>query len=363
MTRVAIYETDYEHIEAAVEQAFDAFAPAVNGRTVLVKPNILGAVAPERHINTHPSLVRATVRALKRRGAARVMVGDNSGMFAYGPNEQTARTAGIFDAAEGHYVNLGASPVKVPVKSRFANDLAFSREVIEADLLVSLPKMKTHVATTLTGAVKNSYGHLVGGEKTMLHRVAVGPMAFAEAVVDVFQVRRPDFILLDAVTAMEGQGPSGGQLREVGRVLASDNAVALDAVMAAMMGLEPRRIPLLRIAEERGLGPDDLEAIEISGPFEVLPKFKVPPVGMGMGTLIARIGSYVLVQQPVVRRSKCVKCGSCVKACPVAAIVMSDSGPVIDYKKCISCFCCHEMCRYEAMDLSSRMRFFLRLRG
>jgi uncharacterized protein (DUF362 family)/NAD-dependent dihydropyrimidine dehydrogenase PreA subunit len=355
--RVAIYEADYAGVADAVERAFDAFPLQVAGKTVLVKPNILGAVEPERHVCTHPSVVRAAVEALERRGAGRVLVGDNSGMRAYGSNEHAARVAGILEAAGKRYVNLGASPVATAVKSAFAETLTFSREVLESDLVINLPKMKTHVATGITGAVKNTFGHLVGGEKTRLHREARGPENFARAVVDVFAVRPPDLSILDAVVAMEGQGPSGGRPRQVGRIVASDNAVALDSCMAAMMGLAPAGVPTLRIAAARGLGPIDLEEIQIEGPFEVVPRFKVPAIGMGLGAAVSRLAAMILVTQPKVRMKKCVKCGSCVEACPVEAIAMTDSGPVIDYRRCIACFCCHEMCRYEAMTLSRRMRF------
>jgi uncharacterized protein (DUF362 family)/Pyruvate/2-oxoacid:ferredoxin oxidoreductase delta subunit len=355
--RVSICEADYDRLERCVEQALDAYAPPLEGRSVLLKPNILGAMAPEKHVNTHPALVRAVIAAVARRRPGRIMVGDNSGMRAYGSNEHAARVAGILDAAGGRYVNLGASPAPVKMDSPFAAELAFSREVLEADVLVSLPKMKTHVATAVTGAVKNAFGHLVGGEKTRLHREAVGAENFARAVVDVFQVRRPDLVIMDAVWAMEGQGPSGGRPREVGRVLASASAVALDAVMAAMMGLAPRRVPTLRIAEERGLGPADLAAVEIEGPFAVVPKFKVPGISMGLGAMLARIGAHILVTRPAFKGQKCIKCGSCAKACPVQAIRMTDAGPTIDRAKCILCFCCHEMCRYEAMDLARRMKF------
>jgi uncharacterized protein (DUF362 family)/Pyruvate/2-oxoacid:ferredoxin oxidoreductase delta subunit len=357
VARVTIYETDYAGVADAVEHAFDAFPLRIAGKTVLVKPNILGAVEPDRHVCTHPSVVRATIDAIQRRGAGRVLVGDNSGMRAYGSNEHAAHVAGILEAAGERFVNLGASPVAAAVESDFAETLAFSREVLEADLVVNLPKMKTHVATRITGAVKNTFGHLVGGEKTGLHRKARGPENFARAVVDVFSVRPPDISILDAVVAMEGQGPSGGRPRKVGRILASDNAVALDAVMAAMMGLAPAGVPMLRIAAARGLGPIDLEEIQIEGPFEVVPRFKVPAMGMGVGAALSRLAAMILVTQPKVRTSKCVKCGSCAEACPVEAIAMTDSGPVIDYRRCIACFCCHEMCRYEAMTLSRRMRF------
>ena len=360
MPRVSIYPTDYDRIAEAVERAFETYAPPLAGRWVVLKPNILGAVGPDRPVNTHPSLVRAAIAAAERRGARRVTVGDNSGMRAYGSNEHAARVAGILEAAGDRFTNFGASPVNVPVESAFTKSLAFSKEVLEADVLIGLPKMKTHVATGITGAVKNTYGHLVGGEKSRLHREAIGADRFAQAILDVYQVRPPDFAILDAVLAMEGQGPSGGKPRQVGRVLASDNAVALDTVMAAMMGLDPRRVPMLRFAEARGLGPAALEAVEIEGPFEVVPRFKVPGISMGLGAWASRLAAKILVTQPTVRRAKCVKCASCAKACPVDAITMTDDGPVIDRATCISCFCCHEMCRYEAMDLSPRMRLFQR---
>ena len=356
MARVAIYEADYESVEEAVERAFDDFAMDLKQKTVLVKPNIIGAVKAERAVCTHPAVVRATIRALDRRGAGRVIVGDNSGMRAYGSNEQAARVAGILEASDGRYVNLGASPVATPVESKFADRLAFSKVVLDADLVVSLPKMKTHVATGITGAVKNTFGHLVGGEKTGLHRAAVGAENFAQAVLDVFRVRKPDLSILDGVVAMEGQGPSGGQLRQVRRIVASNDAVALDTVMASMMGVEPKRIPMLRLAGEQGLGPVTLKEIQVDGPFEVVEDFKIPAISPGLGTWLARLGGNLVVAQPRVRRNKCVKCGSCAMACPVEAITMTDDGPRIAYKKCISCFCCHEMCRYEAMDLSRRMR-------
>jgi len=354
--RVSIYRTDYEHAAEAVERAVAEHAPPLAGKTVLLKPNILGAMPPEKHVNTHPAIVRAAIEAIERRGPARVMVGDNSGMRAYGSNEKAAEVAGIRDAAGDRYVNLGASPVKTPVASALADRLAVSREVLQCDVLVSLPKMKTHVATGITGAIKNSYGHLVGGEKTRLHREAQGPLAFARAVIDVYQIRPPDLVVMDAVVAMEGQGPSGGRPRDVGCVLAATDGVALDTVMAAMMGLEPRLVPMLKEAEDRGLGTADLEAIQIDGPLEVVPDFKAPGVGQGFGTWISRLATYVFVTRPQVRYGKCVKCGSCVQACPVEAITMTDRGPVIDYGQCIACFCCHEMCRYGAMDLSRRMR-------
>ncbi len=356
MTRVSLWECDYESVGEAVEQAVATYAPPIEGRKVLIKPNMLGPTKPDRHICTHPSVLRAAIEAVERRDPAVLWVGDNPGMRAYGSNEQTARVSGHLAVAGDYFVNLGSSPVRTDVRSDFADQLAFSREVLEADVLVSLPKMKTHVATGITGAVKNCYGHLVGGEKTRLHRDAVGQENFARAVVDVFAVRPPDLAILDAVFAMEGEGPSGGKVRRVGRLVASDNAVALDTVMAAMMGLEPRQVAMLRIAEERGFGPATLDGIELDGPFEVVPDFRVPMVGRGIGTWLSRLAGMLVVKRPRVVYKKCVKCASCAKACPVEAITMTDEGPVIDYKKCIACFCCHEMCRYEAMALRSRMR-------
>ena len=145
-------------------------------------------------------------------------------------------------------------PVKLSFNPDFVPMVSVSRAVLEADVIISLPKFKTHGLTVLTGAIKNSYGYLPGAQKAKLHKAAGSPERFHEMVVDVFNLRVPDFFLMDAVVGMEGNGPASPDLRDIGLILASDNGVALDGVMATMTGCDPGRLRFLQKAKKMGLG-------------------------------------------------------------------------------------------------------------
>ena len=164
------------------------------------------------------------------------------------------------EAAKGYYQNIGNDSLQVDFNPDFMPTVSLSRIVLDADIIISLPKFKTHGLTVITGAIKNSYGFLPGAQKAKLHKAAGSPERFHEVIVDVFRLRVPDFFLVDAVVGMEGNGPASPDFRDIGLILASDNAVALDAVMATMMGCEPGRLRFLQKAKEAGLGDYDLES-------------------------------------------------------------------------------------------------------
>jgi uncharacterized protein (DUF362 family)/ferredoxin len=376
---VFIRPATYDSVATVIGRLLDEAGLDARGKSVFVKPNILGDFAPERGVTTHPAVVRAVVEALRRRGAANIIVGDNPGMRGYAANERCARRSGILEAADGAWRNIGLEPIEVPVTSRFAPRFVVSHVVREADLFISLPKFKTHVATVITGAVKNSYGLLVGAQKALLHRVARGPRDFAEAVVDVYAVRPPDFVLMDGIVAMQGNGPSSHDLRDVNLLLAGTNGVEVDAVMAAVMGADPAAIPLLAEAHRRGLGEIDLARIDLRGDLVPVPVFRVPFIGVqaggrprgrlgallrrlhaeNLGTFLARLLTYVAVGRPTLRRRACARCGVCARQCPVDAITLAPY-PRIDRRTCVLCYCCNEFCEYDAMTVQRRVRLFRR---
>jgi len=324
---------------------------------------MLGLFPPERAATTHPSLVRAEVRLLREAGAE-VTVGDNCGVGGYGLNQRVAKKTGIMDGADGAYVNVAQDTVMRPLKSRFVSELPMARAILEADAVVSLPKMKTHSLTVLTGAVKNMFGMVAGAGKGGAHRAAPGIRDFGEILADIFAARPPDLTIMDAVVAMEGSGPSGGDPVLLGRILAGTNAVAVDAVMGRIMGYPPQEVHHLRIAARRGLGPLDQDAIELIGSLPAGRRFKLPRTAQRLRFVGRFVNERVfrLVTDTTLHldQEKCKGCKICVEGCPTGAMRMGENFPAVDEDVCIKCFCCQELCPESAWEARGFFGRFIR---
>jgi len=355
MPKVMIHPATYENVREAVDRAFEIFPLKLKGKKVLIKPNVLRSSQAEDGIVTNPAVLRAVVEKVETMEPASIIVGDNPGLFNYGANEESFRSAGLMEAAKGYYQNIGNDSQQVTFNPAFLPTVSVSRAVLDADIIISLPKFKTHGLTIITGAIKNSYGILPGAQKARLHKESGGPVRFQEILVDVFRLRIPDLFIVDAVVGMEGNGPASTDLRDIGLILASDNAVAMDAVMATMMGCEPGRLRTLQKAKEVGLGDYDLSTIDVIGKLEPLPDFKLPPFSGEV--LLHNDAMQTLIRDRIIMRPQadpnlCTGCGTCIDQCTVSALSMSDDNiPRVDADTCISCFCCQELCPEKAITL------------
>ncbi len=364
MPKVLVLDARYEAAGDALDRVFEEFPLDVSGKTVLLKPNILGPYAPERHVNTAPEVVRALVRRLRSAGGE-VTVADNPGARGYGAVEKSARVSGILDASEGAFENIALDAAEIALPGN-GMKLNISKKVLECDVLISVPKFKTHVLTRISGAVKNSFGFVVGGQKTRLHRTLEDNRAFSEMLVDVYRLRVPDLVIMDGIMGMEGNGPSCTSLYPVGKILASDNGVSLDSVMTTMMRMDPGKVAMLEYANRLGLGDTDMSRFEVVGEAAPLKKFRRPvpsiPQRIPHG-IMERF--YPDLDRPRfdVDPGRCNACGHCHEICPGDAIAMEDKHPVYDYANCISCYCCMELCTQQAIELhdSFRNRVYRRL--
>ncbi len=358
--KVMIADADYSEasMDSVVERALDAYAPDLSGKSILVKPNILAQFKPERGATTNPALVKAVVKALKKRNPKKIMVGDNPGATAFGINEKCAKMTGILDAAGDCYVNLMERPKVVDIGSPYLETVNISSEFFECDYFINLPKLKGHCHAYMTGCVKNLYGMCVGAEKARLHVIGKDPRRFAEVLVDVYSTRMPDLHIMDAVVAMEGSGPTNGPLVDVGKVLAGTNGFTLDAVCAKMVGYDIDYIKTLVIGQERGHWSGDVSAIELDGEIPIIEKFKPPSTFQRLSSysVFSRFISPFNSRLPKIDKKKCKKCGLCAGHCPISACVFTKGEvPTIDKKECIKCYCCQEFCPHDAISLDGMM--------
>lgn len=355
MSKVMIQPASYEDLRRAVDRAFALFSSDMAGKRVLIKPNVLRSARPEEGITTHPALLGAVVERVATAQPEALVVGDNPGVHGYGTNRACFEKTGLLATAGAHYKNIGNDPVQVPFNRDFMKNVPVSREVLEADIIISLPKFKTHGLTVVSGAIKNSYGILPGAVKARLHKAAGSRQRFQELMVDVFALRIPDLIIVDAVVGMEGNGPASPELRDIGCILAGGNAVAVDSVIVQMMGLDPGRLRFLQYAKEKGLGDFAPESIETEGKIAAIPEFRLPPLD---GAAIVQDPSEPdfiaqrLEMRPRVNGDLCSGCGICASQCPVSTLMMDENQtPAADAETCIACFCCQELCPEKAIRL------------
>lgn len=354
MVRVMIEPATYENVASAVNRAFDLFPLELQGKTVLIKPNVLRSSLAHEAIVTDPAVLLAVVEKVEAMNPASIVVGDNPGIFSYGANEDSFEKTGLMQAAKGYYRNIGTDAIQVDFNPDFAPSVSVSRAVLDSDIIISLPKFKTHGLTVMTGAIKNSYGFLPGAQKARLHKAAGNPFRFHEVIVDVFRLRVPDFFIVDAIVGMEGNGPASPDIREIGLLLASDNAVALDSVIATMMGCDPGKLRFIQKATSEGLGDYDLSKVEILGELRPLENFKLPPLGgeaIFNNEAIQNAMQTKITLVPKADPKLCTACGSCVDQCPVSALAMRELVPIADPEVCITCFCCQEICPEKAIKL------------
>jgi uncharacterized protein (DUF362 family)/ferredoxin-like protein FixX len=332
------------------------------GQSVLLKVNLLTKAEPGRAITTHPELVRAVVRLVKAAGACSVAIGDSPGgrtsAAAAKAIFELSGMAGVARDENVEWVLLDDAVVRAPAPGGLLyQHFNLGRAAVDADVLIDLPRLKTHGFMMMTGAVKNLFGCIPGLEKAQFHVKVPDRGDFGEMLVDLLLACRPELCIMDAVIGMEGAGPAGGTPRRIGAVLASADAVAMDVVAAAITGFDPMDIYTNAAANRRGLGPKTADDVPTAGtPWRdlVIPDFKHPSADIARNMPPA-IGKWVrarVVSRPWLESpSTCNGCKTCEKECPVDAITMVDGKPTYDYTKCIRCYCCQELCPTHAVGL------------
>lgn len=337
------------------------------GQRVLLKPNLIAPFSPERAATTHPAVVHAVAKLCLEAGAE-VSVGDSPGVgslaFAFkqcGIEERLRALEKVQLADFDH-----AAEFELP-ENTVARKLALAKAVQDADVLISLPKLKTHGQMTFTGALKNQFGLVLGTRKAQYHYRLKTKEWLAALMIDINRTAKPALAIMDAVVAMEGQGPSSGEPRFVGALLAGADLTAVDVAACKLIGVDAVTTPLVSAAARYGFGTSCWEQIEVVGDsLEQLavPDFKQIVRSAGVLRLLA-LPPFVLswiekkwAPWPYVMSENCTGCNACRRGCPVspAAIEPSHGGSAaVDRSRCIRCYCCHEFCPHKAIDLEYSM--------
>ncbi len=324
------------------------------GQKVLLKPNMLSAKNPKKGITTHPLILEAMIKEVRSAGGE-VWIGDSPSGAIKGVKRCWINT-GFLDVSERMGVKLINFETS-GTETRMINgeEYHFTETVFKADVVINLPKFKTHGFTLYTGCIKNMFGTLPGLQKAFLHKRYPHPESFSKRLVDIYELVLPSLHVLDGILGMEGEGPATGEKRKTGLILASSDGVALDTVASHLMGFGKDEIDTIRMAGERNLGVNNIEKIEILGSKIEDVKFddfKLPSnrlIKLIPEFLMKLIGKLIWVK-PTANKQVCTSCGQCEKSCPVNAIQMVDKYPVIDYYVCINCLCCNETCPEGAIE-------------
>ncbi len=368
MVAITRHENYDENLKSAVERVLslsNCMETIKKAEKILLKPNMLKPSPPDRAVTTHPAIIRAVARVCARHGAT-IHLGDSP---AWGGLERVAKKSGIKKVCEEEGIELVPleTPQKLEVKNPwFTRTVTIAREALDYDLVVNIPKLKTHSLTVLTGATKNLYGCVPGRMKAFLHAKHKNPIEFSGVLLDIartIQDRVPVVTLVDGILGMEGDGPGSGTPREMGYLVAGRSTIAVDAVLEEMLGIKGR-VPLLNIARKRRHPHADASSLQICGlslaqarveDFVLPGERRRTPLPLRLLMLLERVSTR-LAREPVILPERCTRCGICAQVCPTNAIEHKPNMvPKINRQECIKCYCCHESCPSNAIVLRRRL--------
>lgn len=337
------------------------------GMTVVLKPNLLTRKSPEQAVTTHPHIVQAVAELIQKAGAKAVIVDSPGGPDSKAYLRSVYKTTGMEEVAGKTGAIVSYNPQKVELKfeggSQFRK-FTLLKTIVEADLVINLPKLKTHGLTLISCAVKNLYGTIPGLIKGEYHLNLAEILHFSSFLIDLALCVNPALTIVDAVVGMEGEGPSAGKPKKTGMIFISENPFTLDYLAAATIGLEPEKIATVVESQKRGLCVKSMAEIDFVGtkdnhgtvPYQLPKSIKQIDFTDGLGRRIPKWLLPTIYEwlKPSLKfnSSVCTKCGICKESCPPAAITLDEIKPVVDSEKCIRCYCCQELCPKHAVEIS-----------
>ena len=332
---------------------------------VAIKPNLLLKKTPEQATTTHPEFIAAIIRAVKRRGGIPIIAESPGGPYTKGNLKGVYSSTGMEEIAlrEGAQLNYDIGWQEVSAEN-YSVCSAFNiiNPILEADVIISAAKLKTHGMMNYSGAVKNLFGVVPGLMKPEFHFRFRDKASFANMLVDLCQTVKPTISFIDGIMGMEGNGPSGGEPKLAGITAASKNPHALDLLCSRLIGMSVQEVYTVDAAIKRGLCPATIAELKIVGENAetLLCEFRKPETrtneflgNIKIPKFLRKPIENLLTPKPEIVKATCIGCAKCAESCPQHIISIIEHKAVIDYSKCIKCYCCHEMCPEKSIRIKT----------
>lgn len=371
MLQTLFYVPTYEEelIYSAICRSMEALGIDKDMRPdlkVAIKPNLVMAKSPDFPVTTHPFVIKAVARWLNEHGVTNITLAESSGgLYNAEYMKNVYRVCGMYQLEPAVTLNMDFSARTVNCREGFSNhSFHIITPVLDADYVINICKLKTHCMTGYSGGIKNLFGTIPGLEKPQMHYRWPDLRDFSRMLLELAQTVAPQLTIIDAIDAMEGNGPTGGTSHPLHLLLASRDLYTQDYFAAGLMGIDPMEIEMIRQAVDSGLAkPDELalagdpvpdglmpfqvpDTIDLSFT-ETLPRFLRKPAAVILGRLFK---SY-----PHLNKELCVGCGKCAESCPAHIIKIENRKARFTKKGCISCFCCQEMCPMKAISVKKAL--------
>jgi uncharacterized protein (DUF362 family)/Pyruvate/2-oxoacid:ferredoxin oxidoreductase delta subunit len=332
-----------------------------SGDRVVLKTNLLMGKSPEAAVTTNPEFIRVLARMLKEIGAEVVIADSPGGPFNDKLLKRAYQKSGLYQLAQAENIELNYntdSRKHEYQEGKINKSFQLASYLESADLVINLPKLKTHGLTMYTGGVKNLFGCIPGVLKAEYHLRMQSVYDFSRMLNDLAGLVAPELTIMDAVVGMEGEGPSNGRPKHFNYLLASTSPYYLDLAAVSLLGINPEeKVPSIKAALADGIIKKEnleLRGDQLQAPAEV----EIPKIEKENNLLDAKLPDFLsdilekfLRPKPVFKADKCVGCRTCAENCPPEAITMVDNFPEVDLEECIRCFCCQELCPYDAVEI------------
>lgn len=338
---------------------------------VLIKPNLFIKSKPDSAAVTHPAFIEALVRVIMERGAYVTIAESTGNSCSPAYIRSHMKETGINGVAErtGCKINFD-SQTSVLNSNKHTRTSGFNvlSCTLDADIIISASKLKTHSSALYSGSVKNIFGLIPGTLRKDYFSLYPNKNDFCDMLVDFCEAVKPELSFVDAIYGMEGNGPVSGSPKFIGCTLASESPYAADLASAYLIGLRYDEIPLLNTAVKRGLCPESAEHLINSGDsldFFCQPDFKrpssfketaeLPGILKKSPRIIRKLAGRVIAPKVCINTYNCTGCGECAEGCPKRAIAIINGKAKINYKNCINCFYCQELCHDKAIDILKKL--------